>query len=133
MSRSQKQIEASRINGAKSRGPVTEEGKRNSARANWQRGILARTVVLESESRDRFNQLYDSLVAEIQPVTAIETLLVQKMAVAQWRQMRLWSNEKANPEDGPNLWETRFDRQFDRALSTFERLRRLKHTSEPSK
>jgi hypothetical protein len=131
--RSSKQIEASRLNGAKSHGPVTEEGKRNSARSNWQRGLLARTVVLESESRDRFTRLYDSLVEEIQPNTTIETLLVQKMAVAQWRQMRLWGIEKSDPAEGPSIWEARFDRQFDRALGTFERLRHLKKSVEPGK
>lgn len=37
-----------------------------------------------------------SLTDELQPVTAIENLLVQKMAVAHWRQMRFWNIEKAS-------------------------------------
>jgi hypothetical protein len=127
--RSEKQIEASRLNGAKSRGPVTPEGKRNSANTNWCRGMLARSVVLDGESRTRFDELHRSLTEELQPVTAIETMLVQKMVVAQWRQMRLWTMEKAGMEkDSANferssLFESRYDRQFDRALATLERLR----------
>jgi hypothetical protein len=130
MKRSQKQIEASRINGAKSRGPVTEEGRLNSRRGSWRQHILARTVVLDGESRERFNELHQSLISELQPATPIENLLVSRMAVAQWRQLRLWSLEKAATEADPgslpdraSVFETRYDRQFDRALATIERRR----------
>jgi hypothetical protein len=91
----EKQIAASRANGARSRGPVTPEGKRKSSRNSLRHGMLARTVVLDGESRERFNELCRSLTDELQPATAIENLLVQKMAVAHWRQMRLWNIEKA--------------------------------------
>jgi hypothetical protein len=137
--RTQKQIEASRINGAKSRGPVTPQGKRNSAGNGWRQGILARSIVLDSESRDRFNDLHRSLIAELQPATPIENMLVQKMAVAQWRQMRLWGLEKVTIEqecalsDQASIFESRYDRQFDRALATLERLRDRKKPTEPGK
>lgn len=91
----EKQILASRANGAKSRGPISAEGKQKSSRNRVSHGILARTVVLNGESRLRFKELFANLTAELQPATTIECLLVQKMAVAHWRQARLWGFEKS--------------------------------------
>jgi len=100
--------------------------------------MLARTVVLDIESRDRFNELHQSLIEELQPATAIENLLVQKMVVAQWRQMRAWSFETAGIQgnrevdlERTNLSENRCDRQFQRALASLALLRGKKHLSNP--
>lgn len=148
---SDKQIAASRANGAKSRGPVTPEGKLRSSRSGSPglRGgveaMIARAVVLDGESRERFHALLTSLRDELQPGTAIEHLLTHKMAVAHWRLMRVWGMEKAGiagsadspTTDAPardgqafgksgahlNEYEMRFDRQFTRALDRFERFR----------
>jgi hypothetical protein len=92
--RTERQIEASRVNGAKSRGPVTAEGKWNSSRNSTRHGMLAESVVLEGESQERFLELLAEIDGELQPETPVEHALVQKMAVAQWRQFRLWTLEK---------------------------------------
>jgi hypothetical protein len=60
--------------------------------------MLAGTIVLEGESQDRFSGLLAALHEELQPQTDIETSLVENMAVARWRQMRLWGIEKAAME-----------------------------------
>ena len=137
--RSQKQIEASRANGAKSRGPVTTLGRHNSAHPNWRKSLLSRSIVAKNECRDRFDEIHTALIQELQPATAIENLLVQKMMVAQWRQMRLWGMEKssiaAEPSGLPeraSIFESRYDRQFDRALAAIERRRGLKTKAEPA-
>jgi hypothetical protein len=144
--RSEKQKAASRANGAKSRGPVTEAGKHHSSQNGIQHGILARSVVLETESKDRFRDLRRSFNATYQPQSPVEDVLVQKMAVAHWRLLRLWSHQKAAfalelrsqsgtlaVEDVPtrdsvaftslvssanimDRFETTFDRQFARSL-----------------
>ena len=57
--RSPKQIEASRINGRRSQGPITPQGKYNSSRNNLRHGLLAQTVVLEKDSEERFRALLD--------------------------------------------------------------------------
>jgi hypothetical protein len=93
--RTERQIQASRANGARSRGPATAEGKRNSSRNSIKHGLLAETVVLETERSDRFLEILAEVEEELQPETSIEYTLVQKMAVARWRQLRLWGMEKS--------------------------------------
>jgi hypothetical protein len=102
---SEKQRAASRANGAKSRGPVTPEGRLSSARRplsriNSERGMLASTVVLDVESRPRFRALLTSLQEELKPETPIENLLIHKMAVAHWRLMRAWGMERSCANQG---------------------------------
>lgn len=142
----EKQIAASRANGAKTHGPITPEGKRKSARNSFRHGLLAKAIVFEGESREQFSALLKAFCDELQPQSPIEDLLVQKMAVNQWRQERIWGQEKAralqassqesksqeNPSDTTGkrpeesriaslmtVSEMRYDRQFGRA---FDRL-----------
>jgi hypothetical protein len=89
-----KQIAASRANGAKSKGPVTPQGKRNSSRNATRHGLLAETVVLEAEHTGRFLALLHELEEEHQPCTLTETMLVETIAVARWRQDRIWGMQK---------------------------------------
>jgi hypothetical protein len=93
--RTERQKQAARANGAKSRGPNTPEGKLASSRNAMTHGILSGTIVLKGESEERFNALLANLHAELQPQTTVEVTLVENMAVARWRQMRIWGMEKA--------------------------------------
>ena len=91
---SARSIAASRANGAKSKGPATEAGSQISSKNSLKHGLLAATLVLDSESDARFCQFLDSLLAEHRPITATENALVESMAAARWRQMRTWSLQK---------------------------------------
>jgi len=91
----ERQQNASRANGSKSRGPVTPEGKLASSRNAITHGLLSGTIVLECESTDRFLSLVAVLHEEFQPQTPFEKTLIENMAVARWRQMRIWGLEKA--------------------------------------
>lgn len=93
-----KQKAASRANGARSRGPKTPEGKARSARNSTSHGLLARAILLEGESRERFDDVVNSLKNTLKPVSPLDELLIGKMAVAHWRQIRLWQLEK-KPEN----------------------------------
>ncbi len=108
--RTQKQIEASRANGALSNGPVTEEGKAISSRNNTRHGLLAKTLAIIGESTENFTDIFDKLVAEHRPVTDTELEVVHTMGMAIWRRARIRSAEKAtldkhmlrqNSGDGP--------------------------------
>jgi hypothetical protein len=92
----ERQQNASRINGSKSHGPVTSEGKLASSRNAITHGMLSSTIVLKGESTDRFLWLLTSLLEEFQPQTPFEESLIENMAVARWRQMRIWGMEKAS-------------------------------------
>jgi hypothetical protein len=86
---------ASRTNGAKSRGPVTEEGKQASSQNRLAHGLLSKRIVLPGESQEEFDELLNSLLDEHQPQTPTELALVENMATARWRQQRVWTLETA--------------------------------------
>ena len=152
---SERKSETARQNGAKSKGPITPEGRRASARSNLKHGLLSESVVLEGESIERFNALHDEIFALVEPEGPIETSLAENMIMCRWRQMRLWVLESAavnyemrkqapahQNEDDPtraalahrtlidetrslevlNRYETRFDRQFNRAIQRLQEL-----------
>jgi hypothetical protein len=106
-------IDASRANGAKSRGPITiagrlaslansakstgaltPEGQARSSRNAIRHGILAESIVLDSESAEGFSDVLTTLQEELQPVTSIESRYVETMALAEWRRLRLLCLEK---------------------------------------
>src|SRR5258706_15467553 len=91
---SDRRIRASRANGAMSAGPKTPEGKRRSANNGFRHGILAQPVVRGGEDTRGFAVLLASLEAEFEPLTPNEVALVETMAVASWRLMRIWGIEK---------------------------------------
>lgn len=94
-----KKLEANRRNARKSRGPKTEEGKRNSSKNAIRHGILANSILVEGESRERFVVFLNALVEEYAPQNVREQLLVEKIAVAQWRLRRIWSVQSAGIND----------------------------------
>jgi hypothetical protein len=86
--------------------------------------MLARAVVLDGESRKRFNALVDTLNESLKPQTSIDHLLIGKMAAAHWRQIRLWNLERQG-EQLPGDHEMRLDRQFFRTLDRYMRFRKV--------
>lgn len=100
-----------RAHAAKSTGPTTPAGIRNSSRNGTRHGILASAVLIDKESRERFAALLNSLNADFQPENNTERLLVEKVAVSHWRLLRLWVVEAASIKQ-----ETR--RQADSPVDT---------------
>jgi hypothetical protein len=86
---------ASRTNGAKSHGPTTEPGKQASSQNRLAHGFNSKRVVLPGESQEEFDQLLASYLEEHQPETPTERTLIENMAVARWRQQRVWTLETA--------------------------------------
>jgi hypothetical protein len=80
---------ASRINGARSRGPRTAAGKARSARNALKHGLCARKlVVVPDEDAAEFAALQAALIAELAPVGALQAVLAQRILSAAWRLMR---------------------------------------------
>jgi hypothetical protein len=86
---SQARAEASRKNGAKSRGPRTAEGKARSSKNALKHGLRAQKyVVLPQEDAAEFAALEKALLAELAPVGALQIVLAQRIAAAAWRLAR---------------------------------------------
>ncbi|HVW07487.1 MAG TPA: hypothetical protein VHC90_02840 [Bryobacteraceae bacterium] len=91
---SDRKLAANRINATKPR--------RHSRR----RSFLSGAILLPHESSSRFAALFDSFTAEYNPQDSIERILVEKMTVAHWRLLRIWSLETTGLAD-----ETRRQRE----------------------
>jgi hypothetical protein len=90
-----KQVEANRKNGALGTGPKTSAGKMASSRNSLKTGLLSRELILPGESREEFDALFDQLILEHKPVGVLEISLLERVAVAMWRQRRLVRAERA--------------------------------------
>jgi hypothetical protein len=157
---SDRQIEANRLNALKSCGPSSPEGRAIVSRNALRHGLLSKDILLDGESKDRFDHLLASLRDEFRPQTDTEHGLVEKLATARWRQLRAWALEsatinqeirnQADTSDDPdpatraaiairticersnyletiNRYETRFERQYDRALNQLLKLKKRKN------
>src|SRR5689334_14492242 len=94
-----RRIAASRANGAKSRGPVTAEGKERSRRNALKHGFASAAVVLTSEDWDSYLETRECYIRRFQPADEIELDLVEQMVAARWRQQRIWSIESSALDD----------------------------------
>ncbi len=93
------QAEASRRNGARSRGPVSEAGKARSSQNARRHGLTSRTVVLATpEDRAAHERLRRAVVERYRPQGALEEHWVARMVAALWRQQRLEIVESRLPE-----------------------------------
>jgi len=86
---SRKKSKAARINGAKSKGPVTPEGRARSSQNALRHGLSSAVVVLPHEDRSLFEHLRDSYMESFQPTDQPQHDLVETMAAARWRLNRL--------------------------------------------
>ena len=111
--RSDKQSEASRNNGKKSQGPVTEQGKANSARNAESHNLSGGHIsLLSNEDPNEFAALEDEYLQRFQPMDGVEYDLVQKMICASWRERRIICMETA-------LFEIEMARQRDEVRAEF--------------
>src|SRR5574340_30470 len=160
MMSSERKIRASRANGARSRGPVTPEGKRRASMNALRHGMLARCAVLENDSPEAFRAVVAQHIARLEPADGVELGIIEEMALAFWRMRRAWAVETrtldhavaaqplgdeigriaaafGDPEAGPRLaliqrYEARLHRMYQRALRNIQLLRNLKVPNEPN-
>jgi hypothetical protein len=80
---------AAHANGAKSKGPVTPEGRARSSQNALRHGLSAKAVVLHGEDPADFEQLRESYIQRFQPADQPELDLVETMVSARWRMRRV--------------------------------------------
>ena len=93
-----KQVKANQANSKKSTGATSDEGKAVIATNALKHGLFAQRLILSDENMDEYAQLIDGLVSSLNPVGTLEQLLVEKIAVATWKQLRLTRAESATIE-----------------------------------
>ena len=135
---STKQLEANRRNAALSTGPRTEEGK-SAVRLNaLQHGLRARSVLLPGENVEDYHQLCADLEDNWQPRNRTEQLLVEQMAVAQWKLARLEVGERSIFAQGMSaekqmalldrfsIQRSRLERSFSKAAHDLEHFQKTR-------
>lgn len=114
---SEKQAAANLANALKSTGPKTAQGKAVVAMNGLRHGILSTRLLLASENPAEFDALTQELQAALRPVGALELMLVEKVAVAIWRQRRLVAAETASTELGRRLERAENRREVEKAAN----------------
>jgi hypothetical protein len=88
---SESQILANRRNALKSTGPCTPEGKAVVSQNAVKHGFSARQDVISSETQADFDQYRDQLLAELNPVSPMESILAERIVTLSWRLKRICS------------------------------------------
>jgi hypothetical protein len=82
----EKQIEASRRNGMKSRGPRTQEGKERSRRNALKHGLTAETLlVLHDEDADLLAERVDAWTRDLGARDEVEECMIRRAATLSWK------------------------------------------------
>jgi hypothetical protein len=84
-----RQIKANRLNGAKSRGPQTQEGKAISRLNAMRFGIYSELALVEGESEIQLIEFGRRLRADLAPVGEMELVLADKIVSTSWRLRRI--------------------------------------------
>jgi hypothetical protein len=112
--RTKKQRLASKLNGQKSRGPVTAEGKARSARNAIKHGVHAKAVVLGSESQEKYREVQVEYYEFWQPDSLPERDLVNDIVSARWRLNRLVAMETAATDAEMDQQRESLDKDYSR-------------------
>jgi hypothetical protein len=98
--RTDKQIAASRANGAKSRGPITPAGKAVSSQNALKYGLYAAHHIIRGEDPAAFAALVDSFYDTYGPTDAVQTTHLKEIIRATWLldrftrlETELWNRE----------------------------------------
>ena len=95
MSSSEQRRAANRANAVRSTGPATTKGKAVACRNATRHGLLSTRLLLDDEDPAEFGSLLLDLQSTLAPLGSAELLLVERIAIALWRQRRLVAAESA--------------------------------------
>ncbi len=80
---------ANRRNAQKSTGPHTSEGKAAVSQNAVKHGLLTRRDVISSESQADFDLYRGQILAELDPVSPMESMLAERIVTLSWRLKRV--------------------------------------------
>jgi len=131
------QITANRLNSQHSTGPVSAEGKARIAQNARKHGLTALHLVVREDEREDFESLRNSLLAELMPQGAVETVTFEEVLHAAWNLHRFRTIEAevalgtlddfTDPQtcavlDRLSRYQTRAQRAYYRALQELRTL-----------
>ena len=82
------QIKANRQNSQKSTGPRTAEGKRVVSQNAFKHGLFVDKAVVRDESQDEYDLRREAVLAELQPVGEMESIVAERLVNLLWRLKR---------------------------------------------
>src|SRR5258708_26224618 len=126
----QRKIDSARANGAKSHGPITEQGRKKSSMNALKHRITARTVLFSNDNHGEYDALLESYIESLQPVDPLEMDLVVEMVNAKWQQSRLQKFETELFDREMDEQKEKLDESYESYDETFEQthaFRRLTH------
>lgn len=103
-----RQIVANSKNAQNSTGPKSKEGLQKVSQNALTHGLTSsKHIILPDESMEEYGAFVSALEADFQVSTQAEKILVEKMAQAQWKKMRLRRYEQTllNAETEYNVWQ----------------------------
>jgi hypothetical protein len=137
------QAQASRTNGSRSNGPLTEEGKARSSRNALKHGMTASTSLISGESVELWRQHREGVLMALGAKGALETALADRIALTLWRLQRIGAcdatttasalpAEGASLDEAPKLnlvmrYEAHVSRQLRQALQALDRLQIIRN------
>ena len=84
------------IQGKRSGGPQTSEGKLASSQNSLKLGVYSRKITLINESDDEFNQLLEQFMGDFAPQDIAESVMVRDLAIITWKRLRLEGLEQSS-------------------------------------
>ena len=115
-----RKIDSARANGAKSHGPVTEEGRTKSSMNALKHGLTARTVLFSNDNHDEYNALLESYIESLQPIDPFEMDLVVEMVNTKWQQRRVQKFETELFDREMDEQKEKLDESYESYDATFE-------------
>ena len=108
--------EQARINGARGRGPVSEQGRARSSQNAFKHGVYSNRIILPGESTEEFFKLLHAYEEQFRPTDQLERDLIQDLADARWRIERMkrqetleWSQATMDAAQDPILNEAPYE------------------------
>jgi hypothetical protein len=135
---SPQKLAANRANAQRSTGPTTAAGKRISSWNSLRHGLLSnRLIEFDEQKKKQFSNLLESLQQDLEPVGALEQVLVEKIAHEYWRLgMATYYENQVLPGayldvQGIGIanlirYEAMINHQLFQAINQLERLQRLR-------
>ncbi len=137
---SARKLAANRRNSQRSTGPKTVVGKAISSWNSLRHGLLSRRLIeFGDQGKEQFFELLASLQQDLDPVGALEQVLVEKIAHEYWRLATAADYKNQNFVGGSPFsahfdqlvrYETMINRQLFQAINQLERLQRLRRGEE---